>query len=610
MKQGRSIELLAPAKNLACGMAAVQHGADAVYIGAPRFGARAAAGNSLDDLRQLVQYAHQYRVRIYVTVNTILQDDELQDTCDMIWQLYRMGVDALIVQDPALLQLPLPPIPLHASTQMDNRTPEKVAFLQSQGYRQAVLARELSLAEISAIHRQVPDMPLEVFVHGALCVSYSGQCYASQACFGRSANRGECAQFCRLPFDMVDADGRLIFQDKYPLSLKDLNQSSQLEQLLDAGVSSFKIEGRLKEVDYVKNITAYYRRQLDAIFARRPEYRKSSDGLVMLDFQPQPERSFNRGFTSYFLGGRQQDICSFHTPKAMGQQMGYVKEVRGGAIILAGTHHFNNGDGVCYLDGTGQLRGFRINRVDQNKLYPQERVQIAPRTVLYRNFDQAFDRLLARPTSDRRLPITITLGEYSQGFVLSAVDEHDHRVAFTLPMQKEEARKPQQDNIVAQLSKLGNTPFMAVDVQLQLGRNYFLPSSVLSDWRRRLVEQLLRARRISYPQETVRPLQPQPSVYYQGQQLTYLANCHNRLSRRTYLAWGAQQVQPSFEQQPVSGAPLMFCRHCIRYMMGWCPTHQQGRSPFREPYFLVSKDGRRFRLQFDCRECLMKVVPE
>ena len=315
MIRQRPIELLAPARNLECGMEAINHGADAVYIGAPRFGARAAAGNSLEDIAALVRYAHLYNARIYVTVNTILKDDELQDTEAMIWDLYRAGVDALIVQDMGITRLKFPPIPLHASTQMDNRTSQKVKFLAEAGFRQVVLARELTLEEIAAIHRDCPDTPLEVFVHGALCVSYSGQCYASQACYGRSANRGECAQFCRLGFDLVDADGKVIVRNKHLLSLKDMNQSENLEALLDAGASSLKIEGRLKDVSYVKNVTAYYRQRLDAILKRRKEYCRASSGSVRLDFRPQLDKSFSRGFTDYFVHGRNPGIFSFDTPK-------------------------------------------------------------------------------------------------------------------------------------------------------------------------------------------------------------------------------------------------------------------------------------------------------
>ena len=355
MIRQRKIELLAPAKNLECGIAAVDHGADAIYIGAPRFGARAAAGNSLEDIAELVRYAHVYNVRIYVTVNTILKDEELKDTEKMIWDLYRAGVDALIVQDMGLLELNLPPIPLHASTQMDNRTSQKVRFLAEAGFRQVVLARELSLVEIENIHHACPDVPLEVFVHGALCVSYSGQCYVSQACFGRSANRGECAQFCRLAFDMIDADGKSIVRNKHLLSLKDLNQSEELEQLLDAGASSLKIEGRLKDVSYVKNVTAYYRQKLDTIFKRRKEYIRASSGEVKLEFKPQLDKSFSRGFTNYFLFDRNKDIFSFDTPKSLGEEMGTVKEIRGNYLTVAGIKSFNNGDGVCILPEWGRM---------------------------------------------------------------------------------------------------------------------------------------------------------------------------------------------------------------------------------------------------------------
>ena len=352
MIKQRKIELLAPARNLECGIEAINHGADAVYIGAPKFGARAAAVNSLEDIAALVEYAHLYNVRIYVTVNTILKEEELKETEEMIRELYRIGVDALIVQDMAIAKLELPPIPLHASTQMDNRTVDKVRFLRDAGFRQVVLARELSLREIGKIHEACPDIPLEVFVHGALCVSYSGQCYVSQACFGRSANRGECAQFCRLPFSLVDAEGKMIAKDKHLLSLKDLNQSEELEALLDAGASSLKIEGRLKDVSYVKNVTAAYRQKLDAIFARRKEYTRASSGKCRFDFKPQLDKSFSRGFTHYFLHGRSKDIFSFDTPKSLGEEMGTMKESRGNYLTVAGVKSFSNGDGVCYSEST------------------------------------------------------------------------------------------------------------------------------------------------------------------------------------------------------------------------------------------------------------------
>ena len=608
MIKQRKIELLAPAKNLECGMEAINHGADAVYIGAPKFGARAAAVNSLEDIEALVQYAHLYNARIYVTVNTILKEEELKETEEMIQALYRIGVDALIVQDMGITKLNLPPIPLHASTQMDNRTPEKVKFLWEAGFRQVVLARELSLREIAKIHAACPETPLEVFVHGALCVSYSGQCYVSQACFGRSANRGECAQFCRLPFSLVDADGKVIVRDKHLLSLKDMNQSDELEQLLDAGASSFKIEGRLKDVSYVKNVTAAYRQKLDAIFARRPEYRRASSGTSRYEFKPQLDKSFSRGFTHYFLHGRDKDIFSFDTPKSLGEEMGTVKEVRGNYLTVAGLKSFHNGDGVCYMDEQGRLQGFRVNRVDGNKLYPQEMPRVKPRTLLYRNYDQEFERVLGRKSAERKLAVDLLLSDNEFGFSLTLTDEDNNRVSLTLPREKELARTPQTDNLKTQLAKLGNTSFEAREVTVSFAQNWFLPASVLADFRRQAVDQLLTARKINYRREMA-VWKPTQHAFPQTT-LSYLGNVMNTRAASFYHDHGVQRIAMAYEKEPVEEAVLMFCKHCIRYSMGWCPVHHRVRSPYQEPYYLLSNDGKRFRLDFDCKYCQMKVVAE
>ena len=605
MIKQRKIELLAPARNLECGIEAINHGADAVYIGAPKFGARAAAVNSLEDIAALVEYAHLYNVRIYVTVNTILKVEELKETEEMIRELYRIGVDALIVQDMAIAKLELPPIPLHASTQMDNRTVDKVKFLRDAGFRQVVLARELSLREIGKIHEACPDIPLEVFVHGALCVSYSGQCYVSQACFGRSANRGECAQFCRLPFSLVDAEGKMIAKDKHLLSLKDLNQSEELEALLDAGASSLKIEGRLKDVSYVKNVTAAYRQKLDAIFARRKEYTRASSGKCRFDFKPQLDKSFSRGFTRYFLHGRSKDIFSFDTPKSLGEEMGTMKESRGNYLTVAGVKSFSNGDGVCYLDEQGRLQGFRINRVDGNKLYPQEMPRIKPRTMLYRNFDQEFERILARKSSERKIAVCILLAENNFGFSLTMTDEDDNSVTLTLPRDREPARTPQADNLKNQLAKLGNTPFEAERIDIDFSENWFIPASVLSELRRQLVEQLIIARKVNYRRELA-VWKPTTHTFPQ-QTLSYLSNVMNTRAASFYQDHGVKEVEPAYEKQPVEAAVLMFCKHCLRYSMGWCPIHQRERSPYKEPYYLVGTDGKKFRLSFDCKNCQMKV---
>lgn len=620
--QQRPIELLAPAKNADCGIEAIRHGADAVYIGAPRFGARAAAGNSVEEIARLVDFAHQFRARVYVTVNTILKDEELEETEKMVWELYRAGVDALIVQDMALLRLDMPPIPLHASTQMDNRDAAKVRFLHQQGFSQVVLARELTLKQIRDIHDACPSVPLEVFVHGALCVSYSGQCYVSQHCFARSANRGNCAQFCRLKFSLADAEGNIIEQNKHLLSLKDLNQSDQLEQILDAGASSLKIEGRLKDVDYVKNVTAFYRQKLDEIFRKNPQYCRASSGRVTLFFTPQLEKSFNRGFTHYFLNGRRPDIFSFNTPKSLGEEVGYVKEIRGKYLVVAGVKAFANGDGLCFLDASGKLQGFRVNRVeDSNKIYPVEMPEIRPHTRLFRNFDQEFDRILSRQSAERRIGVCWLLEDYTEGFILSIKDEDGVSVSVPFVSAHQPARSAQEENIRKQLSKLGNTCFVTDAVEIRCSDQWFLPSSTLSEWRRVLVERLERARRINFPvlrrklpTEFTRRIQErqqlQNSVLFEGARLTYLANVMNHQAENFYRNLGAQVVEPAFERHEPEQAVLMFCKHCLRYSLGWCVKNGGKRSPYKEPFYLIASDNRRFRLAFDCVNCQMKVYAE
>ena len=601
-----AIELLAPAKNLECGIEAINHGADAVYIGAPKYGARAAAGNSIDDLKQLADYAHQFGARVYVTLNTIIYDDELAEVEALVWELYRIGIDALIVQDMALLTMKLPPIELHASTQTDNRTPEKVSWLYANGFSQVVLARELSLEEIGEIHRACP-VPLEAFVHGALCVSYSGQCYASQACFGRSANRGECAQFCRLPFDLVDADGRVIERNRHLLSLKDMNRSAHLEAMMDAGVRSFKIEGRLKEVSYVKNVTASYRRAIDAILAQRPEYRRSSMGVSTYSFVPQLDKSFNRGFTDYFITGQRSEVYSFATPKAVGEPVGKVREVGRGYIAASAVKVFHNGDGLCYIDGQGQLQGFRVNRVEGTRLYPKD----MPRGLkvgmpLYRNYDQEFERLLAKPSAERRIPVDIVMSDLPMGFALTMTDEQGLTVRVEITRDKELARTEQRAGIENQLAKLGGTILVARNIDIDFADNWFIPSSVVADMRRTAVEEYVRMRkeRKSSPNPT-RVVGRLESA--DAEKLTYLANVANKRAANFYRTQGVVDVAPAYEIEAPRRATLMFCRHCLRYAMGWCPHRGGKQSPYREPYSLVSADGKRFVLEFDCKQCIMKV---
>ena len=497
----RPLELLAPAKNLECGIAAIDHGADAVYIGPERFGARAAAGNSIDDIRQLCQYAHQYAVKVYATVNTLIYDDERADVERLLWQLYEAGVDAVLIQDMSILKMKLPPIALHASTQADNRTAETVRLQYERGMRRVVLARELSVDEIAAIHASVPEVELEVFVHGALCVSYSGRCYASEYCFGRSANRGDCAQFCRMAFDLLDADGQVLAHDRYLLSLKDLNQIDHLQKLVEAGTVSFKIEGRLKNMAYVKNVTAAYSERLNAIIRQHPDtYCRASLGHCTYTFRPDLNRTFNRGFTHYFLNGRQPDIFSPNTPKAMGEYVGTVKELRGNSFTVAGTARFANGDGLCYINNNVRaqaLEGFRVNRVEGNRLFPYTMPRsLRPDMALYRNEDVEFERLSSRKSSERKIPLTLSLEATPTGFSLTAdvlrlTTDDASSVTATIDCEHQLAEKPQRDNIVRQLTKLGGTPYECAELRLSDDFNFFIPSSLLAELRRTLVERLL-----------------------------------------------------------------------------------------------------------------------
>ena len=605
--QARSIELLSPARNLECGIAAIDHGADAVYIGAPHFGARAAAGNSVDDIRHLCDYAHPFGVRIYVTVNTILYDDELHDVEALIWELHRAGVDALIVQDLALLKMNLPPIPLHASTQMDNRTPEKVRWLSSLGYEQVVLARELSLDEIRRVHHAVPQMRLEAFVHGALCVSMSGRCYASQYCFGRSANRGECAQFCRLPFSLVDADGRVVVRDKYLLSLRDMNRSRSLEEMMDAGVSSFKIEGRLKDVSYVKNVTAYYRQQIDRILERRTEYVRSSVGTSTFTFEPDPQRSFSRGFTDYFLHGRTSDLASMDTPKSRGPEVGVVKELRRDCLVVSGVASFANGDGLCFLDGQDRLQGFRINRAEGNHLYPAQMPTVERGTVLYRSYDQRWEQLLSRPSAQRRIPLRWLLQEAGDAFELTAVLPGERSVSAQFTLQCEVARSAQEPAIRDTLSRLGDTIYEAADVEIRLSQPWFIPRSTLAEWRRAVVDKI---------GTTLFPQPVAPTLSQRSDEAFPTAdspiNVSNVLSKSFYEQQGKKVEQMALETLSSEEVlkrddVLMQCRYCLRYQLHMCPRKQAASSEYREPYYLESQYGKRFQLEFDCKNCQMFV---
>lgn len=648
----RTLELLAPAKNLECGIAAIDHGADAVYIGAPKFGARAAAGNSIEDIRQLCDYAHQYHAKVHVTVNTIIYDSEIKDILLMIRQLQSAGVDALLLQDMGVLFALQGEGPLatdfkwseflHSSTQCDTRTADKVKWLQSLGFHRAVLARELSVKEIEAIHAAVPDMELEVFVHGALCVCYSGVCYASEYCFDRSANRGECAQFCRMKFDLLDADGQEIEHQRHLLSLKDMCQIDHLEALADAGACSFKIEGRLKDVDYVKNVVAAYSLRLDEICRKRPgEYERPSLGRPRYAFEPNLKKTFNRGFTNYFLRGRQIDITSFDTPKAIGEYVGKVKELRGNSFNVASVSSFANGDGLCFINDERELEGFRVNRAEGNRLFPLEMPRhLRPGVALYRNNDVAFGKLLAGKTAERKIPVKIVFDLYDEAgtsgfsakayyckeqgktsFVSGDTEESaslQYMATEVVAFEHSIAKKPQRDNIIKQLSKLGGTIYECLEVEIRNDADqYFIPSSVLTDLRRSLVSSSLRtgiAQESSHAEapcdtpSSVKAWQPEYAQY------SYLYNIANQSARTFYQAHGMAKADYAFElrneTERQDDVLLMQCRHCLRYSLGYC-VKRGGRKPtWKEPLFLRLGDGRKFRLQFACNECQMNVYSE
>lgn len=620
------IELLAPAKNMECAMAAITHGADAVYIGGPSFGARAAAGNSFEDLEQLVRFAHPYHAKVFVTLNTVLKDSELAEAEHQVKRYYEMGVDALIVQDMGLLKLDLPPIALHASTQMDNRTPEKVRFLQKTGFQRVVLARELSLQQIQEI-RQTCDVELEAFVHGALCVSYSGRCYMSYASCGRSANRGECAQFCRLPYTLVDADGYTIVRDRHLLSLKDMDRSDWLLPMMKAGIMSFKIEGRLKDVSYVKNITAYYRRRIDAILEGHPEYKAPSIGKTILFFEPDPERTFHRDQTPYFINGERSEMVQLATPKSTGSFVGTVQSVNHNSLTYSGEKELHNGDGLCFIDVQGKFDGFRVNKVEGQRVFWNEPVEgLSVGDKLFRNYDIQFEKMLAGKSAERRIYLDFELLEKQVQLVLLATDEAGTTVELPIQEDRQVADKPEQalQNLQTQLSKLGNTCYQARNVEVKTSQVYFFPNSVIAGWRRQIIDILMDQQRSveTHGHASLRELSLS--------QLPEAVNVMNAKAKEIYQEFGFEQIEDAYEKIETSNVEthnraslqnsiLMTCKYCIRHALGACPKQKGKTEPIlpiethghaslrNKPLYL--KTGRHtFRLVFDCAKCEMIIT--
>ena len=609
------LELLAPAKNADFGIEAINHGADAVYIGGPGFGARASAGNTIAEIERLAGHAHRFNARVLVALNTILKDEELEPARQLAWQCYAAGADALIVQDMGLLELDLPPIQLHASTQCDIRTPQKARFLEDVGFSQMVLARELGLEQIRAIAEQT-SATLEFFVHGALCVSYSGQCYLSHANTGRSANRGDCSQACRLPYSLSDQQGQTIAANKHLLSLKDNDQSANLRALIDAGIRSFKIEGRLKDISYVKNITALYRQQLDAILEDRQDLRRSSSGRCHFFFTPQPEKTFNRGATDYFLNKRKSDIGAFDSPKFLGEKIGTISKIGRGNIEVSTALALHNGDGLTYFNDANELVGMRINLAEPAgtgfRLFPTLSDGKLPAglkigTTIYRNHDQAFERQLEKKTAERRIPVSLRLAETTNGFSLHIKDETGVEAMATLDHAKEPAQNAERAlfSLQENLGKLGNTIYIADTIEIALATPRFIAASSLNALRREAIAALDNARQTAYRRPERAPA-TEPLAHYPESALSYLGNVYNQRARAFYGKHGVKVIEPAFEcQQEKGDVSLMITKHCLRYSFNLCPKEVKGLRP--DPLVLIN-GNEKLSLRFDCKRCEMHVV--
>lgn len=612
------LELLSPAKNLEFGREAINHGADALYIGAPAFGARAAATNTIEDIETLVKYAHLYGAKVFTTVNTILFDDEIDDAVRMIGRLYNIGVDALIIQDLGLLECDLPPIELHASTQCHNSTIERVKFMESVGFSRVILARETSLQQMHEVAKAT-NVELEAFIHGALCVSYSGQCYMSQYLTGRSGNRGCCSQPCRSSYDLYvkgvssDSDERMVLRDKHLLSLKDFNASQHIGSMIDAGITSFKIEGRLKDIGYVKNITAYYRRLLDSIMG---DGSRISSGKCTFYFMPDVERTFNRGYTDYFLHGR-QPMANMDTPKSLGKYVGKVNAIGYNNLTIKGDAQFTTGDGLCYLDAEGRMQGFLVNQVDGQRIVPNNMPDIKVGTPIWRNHDHAFEKALLGKSAERRIGLQIVFRKTDNAFAVSLVDEDGCKVEHAIPFAAEAAKDAERNTqqIIKQLGRLGDTPFVVSDVCDETSGRWFLPTSVLNQLRREAIEALME-HRIRHFRPADKPRAASQTAVWQTL-LDYRANIVNGKSEEFYKQHGAKDIERGLEQTlDYDGKALMTTKYCLRNELGCCLkgcNSVDGKNRFGiapSDMLILHNNGRRFRLEFDCRECLMRIYKE
>lgn len=605
----KKVEILAPAKNLLQGMLAINSGADAVYIGSPAYGARTNATNSLEDIAELVKYAHLFKAQVFVVINTILYDNELEDCQQLIHKLYKIGVDALIVQDMAIFEMDLPPIVLHASTQANNRDPKQVKFLKDAGMERIVLARELNLDQIKEIHEEA-DVELEFFVSGALCVSFSGNCYMSIAGGERSANRGSCAQNCRLPYNLTDGTGATLIANSHLLSIKDLDLSEQLPELIEAGITSFKIEGRLKDLVYVKNNVSFLRQKLDTFLETSDTYQKASSGRVTINFDPKMDRSFNRGYTDYFVNKRKEKIGTWESPKSKGQYIGKVTKFTDKGYFIENADQLNNGDGLFFINENNEADGLQINVVLNDLVIPNNYKSIPEGTEIYRNSDAAFNKLVEREDSTiRKIGIKMTLSETPSGFILTVIDEDGHQSISSFEQEKEASTKGEVvlADIKKNLSKTGNTPFVVDEVTVEFSNNWFLPSSKVNELRREVLENLIDIRIKEYHREEkaiVKTDHPFPV-----KELDFTFNVSNRLARAFYKRHGVTEIEKAFELQWDPGkSRVMTTKYCVKYELGKCPKFQRDTMGAKliEPLTLQHGENE-YKLKFNCKPCEMEI---
>ncbi|MDD3012738.1 MAG: U32 family peptidase [Candidatus Gastranaerophilales bacterium] len=643
----KQIELLSPAKDLECGIAAIKCGADAVYIGAGKFGARASAGNNIEDIKKLIQFAHFYRAKVYVTVNTILNDNEIEQAQKLIKKLYEICADAIIIQDMGLLELDLPPVPIFASTQCHNSTSEKVKFLEQAGFSRVILARELSLEQIKEIRFQ-SDIELESFIHGALCVSYSGQCYMSYANGGRSGNKGECAQPCRKQYELVDSNNKVISDKKHLLSLKDLNLSNHIKDLIDAGITSFKIEGRLKDINYIKNIVSFYRTKIDEVL-EGTRHKKSSSGNVFIDFVPDFSKTFNRGHSEYFINGRKKEITSSDTPKFKGEGVGKITKIFKDSFILDKKPEviMNNGDGISFFDQQGNLCGTVINNVDDNRIYPNIMNFLQVNTYIYRNLDHEFIKKIKNSKIERKIQLNLWLSETPAGLILHAIDEDGIEANASIDTEKEIAKNPQMaiDNIKKQLLKLGETDFICSDIEINLKNSYFIRIKDLNELRRTLIEKLEQNRINSYERQN--RIITKNDYQYHLSELTFEGNVLNSYAEKFYTRHGVKAIEPAAESGlDMKDRKIMTTKHCLKYQFDLCPKHdlvsrqlcqllaattafhlskvgfekfdfprkskfsrtlEKNKSDFQAPFYLVDDQNKKYLLKFNCKRCEMEI---